>query len=86
MSGSAIASLVLGILSWAGCGFVAGIPAIITGHTSLSTLKRNPFLTGRELAIAGLIAGYSGTVISFIGLAYILLRGTTSIAPFTYNL
>lgn len=54
----AIASLILGILSFVTCGLTA-IPAIICGHIALSKIgKAAGALGGRGMAIAGLIMGY----------------------------
>ena len=56
-------ALVLGIISLVGCsvgGFLVGIPAVICGHVGLSRIKRNPYLGGHGMAIAGLITGYLG--------------------------
>ena len=60
-------SLVLGIISLVGCGFLAGIPAVIFGHIGLSRIKRNQSLGGNRIAIAGLVTGYIGTIIGTIG-------------------
>jgi Domain of unknown function (DUF4190) len=56
-SGLAIASLVLGIvwIFWLGSGL-----AIIFGHISLAQMKKDPGLSGRGMAIAGLVLGYIG--------------------------
>ena len=58
--GGAIASLVLGIASFALClSFFAGIPAIILGHISRSKIRRSGGrLKGDGMALAGLIMGY----------------------------
>src|SRR5438270_10518057 len=58
--GGAIASMVLGIASVALClTFVAGIPAIILGHISLSRIKKSMGrLKGEGMALTGLILGY----------------------------
>ena len=57
VSGLAIASMVLGIL-----GLFIGIPAIpaiICGHYSLTAIKRSAGdLSGRGMAVAGLVMGY----------------------------
>ena len=59
-SGLAIASLILGILSLF-MALLTGIPAVICGHLSLSRIKRaQGALTGRGMAITGLILGYLG--------------------------
>lgn len=56
-SGMAIASLIcgiLGLLLWLPC-----IPAVILGHMGLSAIKKSAgALTGRGMAIAGLVTGY----------------------------
>ncbi len=56
-SGLAVASLVLGLLSFL-FWFFTGIPAVITGHMALNRIKQNPMLGGKGMAIAGLILGY----------------------------
>jgi hypothetical protein len=71
-SGLAIASLVLGIvwIFWLG-----SILAVIFGHVALSQIKRSMgALTGRGMAIAGLILGYLGiaTLLGFIAVAAIV--------------
>jgi F0F1-type ATP synthase membrane subunit c/vacuolar-type H+-ATPase subunit K len=54
-SGLAIASIVLALA----LGPFGVLPAIICGHVALRKIERDPSLTGRALALAGLIAGYS---------------------------
>lgn len=68
----AVWSLILGILSL-GCGFVAGIPAVICGHMGLSRVGRSGgALSGQGLAVAGLITGYTGLVVGSIMIAAIV--------------
>jgi len=58
-SGLAIWSLVLGILSLFCFSILAGIPAVICGHTALSRIKHSAgALRGSGLALGGLITGY----------------------------
>lgn len=58
-SDAAVWSIVLGILSFIGCCFLLGIPAIICGHVSRSRIKKaNSALKGEGIALAGLILGY----------------------------
>ena len=52
-SGLAIASLVLSLLGPVGC-----IPAVICGHIALSQIRKSTGLSGRGLALAGVIIGY----------------------------
>jgi type IV pilus assembly protein PilA len=56
--GKAIASLICGILIFL-FGFLAGIPAVILGHMSRSSIKKSMGrLKGEGMALAGLILGY----------------------------
>jgi len=66
MSGTAVASLVLGVCAIVifCSGPLFGIPAIICGHVSLSHLKRFPQKGGKGLAIAGLFLGYLSIAIA----------------------
>jgi hypothetical protein len=58
-SGAAVASMVLGIVSWIFLPFIAAIAAVITGHIGLGSIKRSAgAMRGRGMAIAGLIMGY----------------------------
>ena len=60
-SALAIWSLVLGILSLICFSIFAAIPGVICGHKALSKIKRSAgALTGKGLAIAGLVTGYLG--------------------------
>src|SRR5688572_10576087 len=66
-SGLAICSLVLGILSLTCFSILTGIPAVVCGHISLSRIKQAAgMLTGRGLALAGLITGYISIALSFV--------------------
>ena len=57
--GLAISSLVLGVLSFVGCSFIAGIPAIVTGHIAHNRSRKAPQqFGGGGLAIAGFVMGY----------------------------
>ena len=61
--GLAIASLVLGILSFLTAGLTA-IPAVICGHVSRATIRKSAGAqTGDGLALVGLILGYVGVAI-----------------------
>jgi len=58
-SGTAIASLIFGILSWLMLPFVGAIIAVILGHIARSEIRRAPpgTIEGDGLALAGLILG-----------------------------
>lgn len=58
-SGGAVASLVMGLLSFLCLGPFLGIPAIIAGHIARSKIgKSGGALKGEGIALAGLVLGY----------------------------
>ena len=62
-SGKAIASLVLGILSFV-CLFFTGLPAVILGAMGLSDIGHsNGRIRGKGLAISGIVLGAVGSLI-----------------------
>jgi general secretion pathway protein G len=67
-SGLALASLILGICGIVLClGPLAGIPAVICGHTAQSQIKRSGgMLSGAGMATAGLITGYISILMIFV--------------------
>ena len=65
-SGFAIASLVLGIMSFFGLGSVL---AIIFGNIARRDIRRDPTIGGRGMATAGVVLGWLGVV----GVALLLL-------------
>jgi hypothetical protein len=72
-SGLAIASLILGIISF-GCAFLTGIPAAICGFIALRQISKSKGgIKGEGLAIAGLVTGLIGMVFGTALLAAILL-------------
>ena len=63
----ALVSIILGFLSNVLLGAVTGIPAIICGHIVRSRLKgKTEQLRSKRLALAGIILGYSGVIITII--------------------
>ncbi|HEX9047425.1 MAG TPA: DUF4190 domain-containing protein [Verrucomicrobiae bacterium] len=69
----ATASLVLGILSVTCVPLLTAIPGVICGHCSLAQIKRSQgTVTGRGMALTGLITGYLG-ILGFVLLAYVLV-------------
>ncbi len=68
--GKAVASLVLGLLSFL-LSFLTGIPAIILGHMSRGEIRRSGGrLKGDGMAVAGLVLGYIS--VAFIPVALII--------------
>ena len=60
-SGTAVASLVLGILAWIFLPFIGAVIAVILGHVARGEIRRAPrgAIEGDGLAIAGLVLGYA---------------------------
>lgn len=55
----AIVSLIGGIAGWTVLPFLGSVVAIITGHLAQSEIKKsNGMITGKGMAVAGLILGY----------------------------
>ncbi len=66
-SGLAIWSLVLGLISLLCLPFLPAIPAVICGHVAISKIKRSRgTLEGSGLAIAGLVTGYLGLLMTVV--------------------
>jgi hypothetical protein len=65
-SGLAVASMVCGIAGYATCLFwILSIPAVICGHMALNQIRDSSLpMAGRGMAIAGLILGYLGILIT----------------------
>ena len=63
----ATVSLVCGILSILCCGFLTGIPAIITGYMAKNNVDSNPQeYGGRGFAIAGMVLGAISLVLTVV--------------------
>ena len=75
-NGTAIAGMVLGILSilslYPVLGFPCNIAGIITSSIALKQIKRNPGQGGRGMAIAGLVCSIISTLIALLVLAAVL--------------
>ncbi len=71
-AGSAIASMVLGILSLVTC-FVTGVPAIICGHLARGKIRRSGGVySGDGLAVAGMILGYVTSTLAVLWIGLLL--------------
>ena len=72
-SGKATASLVLGIVSLAMCGFFAGIPAMILGNQAKKEIRASQGRIGGEgLATAGFVTGLIGTIWSAFAFLFVI--------------
>ena len=67
-SGTAIASLIFGIVAWFGLPVIGAIVAVICGHIARGEIRRMPpgTIEGDGMAIAGLILGYLQLVIALL--------------------
>jgi len=76
----AVAALVLGILTFVCLGPIAGVLAIIFGFLGMK--KANQLGgTGKGMALAGLILGAVGTIISIVlFVVFVVLAGTATVA------
>jgi hypothetical protein len=61
----AVASLVIGILSWFLCPLIGGVIAVVLGHIARGQIRRSGE-GGAGLAMAGLILGYAH--LAFVGI------------------
>ena len=74
--GTAIASLVLGILGLVACGIFAGIPALVLGITSRRKIDESGgALGGRALSTAGIVLGILSIIASVVGIIVVIARG-----------
>lgn len=81
-SGLAIASLVCGIMSLMVCYVWAlvGIPAVICGHMALKQIGKADYaMSGRGMAIAGLVTGYLACLIQVLAIiGFVVLLNAAS--------
>ena len=59
-SGTAVASLIFGILSWIMLPFIGALLAVVLGHSARSEIRRAPpgTIEGDGMALGGLILGW----------------------------
>lgn len=79
-SGTAIASLVFGIVAWVGLPLIGALVAVICGHVARGEIRRMPpgSVDGDGLAVAGIILGYAQIAfcaLIIIGILVILALG-----------
>jgi len=82
-SNLAIASLVCGIVSLFFCylSAIPGIPAVICGHLALSAMRNSLYpVSGRGMAIAGLVLGYLGILFT-LAIVVIAVIGIMQASP-----
>lgn len=76
-NGLAVASLVLGIVSFFFCwaGILTGIVAIVMGIVALNQIKTDASQKGKGLAIAGIVCGSLGVLIWGFSIIGVFLSG-----------
>ncbi|MDX9973181.1 MAG: DUF4190 domain-containing protein [FCB group bacterium] len=89
-SGQAIASLVLGILSFFCLSLLGAVPAIALGHSALRKIKYERMPAGAwGMAFTGLILGYLNVVVSIAAVSllvlFVILRAGAGLAPNALN-
>jgi hypothetical protein len=74
-SGTAVASLVFGILSWVLLPFIGAILAVILGHSARGEIRRAPpgTVEGDGMAITGLILGWAHLALFILAIAFVFL-------------
>ena len=82
-SGTAVASLVLGILSLVPRFLIlTGIPGAILGHNALRRMKKDPYVAGIELAVAGVILCHFVDALTVLAILFFLfIIGTPIFSP-----
>ena len=78
-SGTAVASLVFGVLSWIVLPFIGAVLAIILGHSARGEIRRSPpgSIEGGGMALAGLILGWAHlfVVVAIVFVVFFFLGG-----------
>lgn len=82
--GTAVASLILGVLGVVSCPLILSIPAVILGSQAQSKIRADPGLEGEGLARAGVVLGWIGIGLAALGVLIFvlaLLSGTSGVGP-----
>ena len=83
-SGTAVASLVFGVLSWVMLPFIGALLAVVLGHSARGEIRNAPpgTVEGDGLAIAGLILGWVhlALFIAIIAFVFMFLGGLAFLA------
>jgi hypothetical protein len=85
-SGTAVASLVFGVLSWIVLPFIGAILAIVLGHGARGEIRRSPpgTIEGDGMALAGLLLGWAHlfVVIACVFVIFVFFGGLAFFAHF----
>ncbi|MGH8174204.1 MAG: DUF4190 domain-containing protein [Rhodanobacteraceae bacterium] len=74
-SGTAIASLIFGILSWVVLPFIGAILAVVFGHSARKEISRAEpgTIEGDGMALAGLILGWAHLALFIVVILFVFL-------------
>jgi hypothetical protein len=80
-SGTAITSLIFGILAWVALPLLGAILAVVFGHIARAEIRRAPpgSINGEGLAVAGLVLGYVHLALAALVIALITMVGMFAI-------
>ena len=83
-SGTAVASLVFGILSWVMLPFIGALLAVVLGHSARGEIRRAPpgTIEGDGMAVAGLILGWVhlALFIAIVAIVFLFFGGLAFLA------
>ena len=79
--GTAVASLILGILGITACPLILSIVAVILGSQARAKIRNDPTLDGDNLARAGVILGWVGIGMAALGLIIAVLALALGAGP-----
>ena len=71
-SGTAIASLVCGIAAFGPIPVIGSIAALVLGYSARKEIERTPGLEGEGFATAGIILGWIGVAVGFLGVFLVI--------------
>ena len=76
-SGTAVASLVFGVLTWVMLPFIGAVLAVVLGHVARGEIHRAApgSVQGDGMALAGLVLGYTHLALVLLFLAVVAMIG-----------
>ena len=81
-SGTAVASLVFGVLTWVMLPFIGAVLAVVLGHVARGEIRRAApgSVQGDGMALAGLVLGYTHLALVLLFLAVVAMIGWAVVA------
>ena len=76
-SGTAVASLVFGVLAWVMLPFIGAVLAVVLGHVARGEIRRAApgSVQGDGMALAGMVLGYTHLALVLLFLAMVAMIG-----------